>query len=188
MSDPTSLSKDWPFGFEGYDKEMHASISKTVEQGNQKSLHELINLNTQEDETKLWPKAEWGPQSKPGLLRVFARTLGKYEEHFVEKITEVELKTMKSVSELFDAITKVNHELATLARTLTAKKSQYHKPPSLEEAFQQVSSGAYTETIAPSQPSWLARGTTRLNMAPLWLTQEPTMTLGDRSPPRTSHK
>ena len=140
IPEPKSTTKDWTFGFEGYDKELHAAISKCVEQA--KSLHTLINLGALADETVLWPKAEWGSKTKPGLLRVYSKALGKYEEYFVERITEADLKTMKSVQEFFDAVIKHNHELANYAKDLVTKTALFYKAPSLEDSFQLARSGA----------------------------------------------
>ena len=130
---PLSKTRDWTFGFEGYDLELHASVSKVAEQA--RSLHHLITLNALDEDTQLWPKTCWGTKDRPGLIRVYLKTLGKYEVHFLERITEPALKAMESVTELFEAIIRVNHELCTMARTLTAKKAQFHKAPNLEEAF-----------------------------------------------------
>ena len=124
---PLPKTRDWTFGFEGYDLELHAAVAKTVEQA--RSLHSLISLNALDEDTLLWPKICWGTKDRSGLLRVYLKILGKYEVHFLERITEPALKAMESVTELLDAIVRVNHELCTMARTLTAKAAQFHKPP-----------------------------------------------------------
>ena len=149
--EPKPYTKGWIFGFESYDKEMHAPMSKMVEQS--KALLVLINLNVNEEESALWPKPEWGSKTKPGLIRIYSRTLGKYEENFNERIGESNLKAMKSVTEYFDAVTKVNHELANMARTLTAKKSLFYKAPSLEESYALAHAGAQDQK---TQASFLA--------------------------------
>ena len=140
VTEPVPVSRDWTFGFEGYDVELHASVSKCVEEA--KALHSLMHENALEEETQHWPKLCWGTKDRAGLIRVYLKTLGRFEVHFLERITEPALKAMESVSELLSAITRVNHELSTMARNLTAKKSQFHKAPNLEETFQDARSAA----------------------------------------------
>jgi hypothetical protein len=151
VSEPIPTSKDWMFGIDGYDRQLHGPISKCLEQI--KALEALMTLNASREEVALWPTSDWGSKSRPGMLRVFSKTLGKWEEHFTEKIGEPTLKAMKTTSEFFEALAKVNHELATIARQLTARKSQYNKPPRLEDSYQLSQSGARDQR---AQTSFLA--------------------------------
>ena len=139
VQEPKPRSNKWEFGFMDYDKELHAAIAKMVEQ--LRTLYNLIHLNVTTEEAQLWPKTEYGKKDKPGLLRVYAKALGKFEEPFTERITEDALKNMKTLPELFDAIVKVNNELCNVAKELTGKTAQFHKPDRLEDVYRAVRDG-----------------------------------------------
>ena len=144
--EPKPNSNKWEFGFFGYDTELHAAVSKMVEHC--RVLYDLIHLNVTLEEASLWPKQDWGKKDKPGLMRVYMKALGKYEEPFTERITEDALKNMKSMSELFDAIVRVNNELCNMAKTLTGKTAQYHKPDRLEDVYRSVRDGRMQASFA----------------------------------------
>ena len=139
VQEPKPRSNKWEFGFIDYDTELHASVSKTVEQ--MKNVHYLIHLNVTTEESQLWPRPDFGKKDSPGLVKVFLKALGRYEEPFAERITEAVLKSMKSLPELFDAIVKVNNELCNMAKMLTGKTAQFHKPERLEDVYRSVRDG-----------------------------------------------
>ena len=142
---PVPMEKSWTFGIAGYDKALHAAVAKTILQA--RKLVALVYYNARTTDMSLWPKDLWGHKTRPGTLRCFLKVFGKFEEFFIEKITEDVLKTYTSLEQVFAAIERTNNELCTAAKALKVSQSQFTKPPDLNTFVEDFKSRAKDSSL-----------------------------------------